>query len=120
MTYRSLRYYGRMESMKENYNKKDNKDDKSKGNKKDKKNKKNKKNKKSKKSKNKMDKKVKRGRRRITMSSASSPAARPAPLVPAHDSTSDRILFCVLRLLPFRARPLVPRGAPRPALVPDR
>jgi hypothetical protein len=60
MTYRSLRYYGRMESMKENYNKKDNKDDKSKGNKKDKKNKKNKKNKKSK---NKMDKKVKRGRK---------------------------------------------------------
>ena len=57
--FRSLRYYGKMKSMKENYNKKDNKDDKSKGNKKDKKNKKNKKNKKSK---NKMDKKVKRGR----------------------------------------------------------
>ena len=105
-----------MKSMKENYNKKDNKDDKSKGNKKDKKNKKNKKNKKSKKSKNKMDKKVKRGRRRITMSWASSPAARPAPLVPAHDSTSDRILFCVLAPPPLPCAPPCPprRAAPRP------
>ena len=57
----------------------------------------------------------------ITMSWASSPAARPAPLVPAHDSTSDRILFCVLRLLPFRPRrapPCPPRRAtPRPCAL---
>ena len=55
------------------------------------------------------------------MSWASSPAARPAPLVPAHDSTSDRILFCVLRLLPFRPRRAPPcpprRAAPRPCAL---
>ena len=55
------------------------------------------------------------------MSWASSPAARPAPLVPAHGSTSDRILFCVLRLLPFRPRRAPPcpprRAAPRPCAL---
>jgi hypothetical protein len=70
-----------------------------------------------------MDKKDKKraGGRQVTMSRASSPAARPAPLVPAHDSTSDRILFCVLRLLPFRPRRAPPcpprRAAPRPCAL---
>ena len=53
------------------------------------------------------------------MSWASSPAARPAPLVPAHDSTSDRILFCVLAPPPLPCAPPCPprRAAPRPCAL---
>ena len=53
------------------------------------------------------------------MSWASSPAARPAPLVPAHDSTSDQILFCVVAPPPLPCAPPCPprRAAPRPCAL---